>query len=884
MILILFKGNTDNMKSQLYISDILLLSKLFFGSKCDLILNDPFDGILFDCQIRDEEDNRKVVLVNTRGAIDPFQKGNCILDFSGSSREGFKHRLRFDFINNPDGTMRWLYPNGKPKLALSFFNTSSLRAKCISFVIRALGFMRLGALVKSGELTAYSNEPFHFANEASCTEATSYTVFTGTKGKNRNMVIAAIENTDVKAFIKIPVDSMSIPSLGRELDVVDQIDCISPKTFVYPKLLSDRSSMLSVLSNVKPKTSFRESKFTEKHEAVILELLHKTSKQVRLIDTSFWDKINSNISLLRRVNYEAVLVGQLRKIIEKIDPNEIYYMGFSHGDFTPWNIYSDDEKLFIYDWEYSRVSASAFYDVFHFHYQNGILSEGMTDKQILTQLSKVFKTKGIMDFVESNNIDLEAYHTLYLLYYISSQLCDYAYQDSLSVQNEKQLSQWKRSVSRISSSIEFSSHREAFVYQFDLFLMPRDHAYLKLDCENLTNLGELADLDIAIQQKDYVSILNFCKNNSLIQRIHEIRKSFMTTLEVSFFDGSFLSIDLIYKFKRKNLTFLDIDDVLKCAEINKDGIKVPSLCHDLEYALLFYGLNGADVPFRYRRFFSRKLSLTPKNILSELIKKYDLRLNQEEFWRHSSDRRTKLIQKVKMIPENKGLSWLKGVSRYLNDTVVDLLNRQGFVITFSGIDGAGKTTIIDNVKDKVSKKFRRDVVLLRHRPGILPILSSLKYGKMEAEMRASMNKPRQGKNGGFFSSLLRFSYYFSDYFVGQFYVYLKYVLRGKIVIYDRYYFDFINDPERSNVAIGGKLIKRLYGVLMKPKMNYFLYADPDVIWSRKQETDRSAISDITRKYMELFKDYNEQYVSSKYVSINNVNIGDTISTVLNRLS
>ena len=69
----------------------------------------------------------------------------------------------------------------------------------------------------------------------------------------------------------------------------------------------------------------------------------------------------------------------------------------------------------------------------------------------------------------------------------------------------------------------------------------------------------------------------------------------------------------------------------------------------------------------------------------------------------------------------------------------------------------------------------------------------------KAEFEAAQKLPRQVSNFGKFSSLLRFAYYFTDYLLGQFYIYLNYTLRGTVVLYDRYYFDFILDSRRSNI-------------------------------------------------------------------------------------
>jgi thymidylate kinase len=203
------------------------------------------------------------------------------------------------------------------------------------------------------------------------------------------------------------------------------------------------------------------------------------------------------------------------------------------------------------------------------------------------------------------------------------------------------------------------------------------------------------------------------------------------------------------------------------------------------------------------------------------------------------------------------------------------------MITFSGVDGVGKSTIIEKVKDRLQNKYRKEVVLLRHRPGILPILSAIKHGRKGAEHIASVSMPRKGKNTNLLSSIMRFAYYFTDYIFGQVYVYFKYVLKGKIVVYDRYYFDFINDSKRSNIELNRDFVKVLYGFVFKPKLNFFLYADAETILARKQEMEAPEIDRLTLLYKQLFGQMSNRYKDSHYKIIENKELDNTLNTIMN---
>lgn len=89
------------------------------------------------------------------------------------------------------------------------------------------------------------------------------------------------------------------------------------------------------------------------------------------------------------------------------------------------------------------------------------------------------------------------------------------------------------------------------------------------------------------------------------------------------------------------------------------------------------------------------------------------------------------------------------------------------LITFSGVDGSGRTTILREFTEVLREKYHLNVIELRHRPSILPILSSIKYGREEAELKTMEVLPRTGSNTSKLSSYIRLFYYLSDYLFGQ---------------------------------------------------------------------------------------------------------------------
>lgn len=202
------------------------------------------------------------------------------------------------------------------------------------------------------------------------------------------------------------------------------------------------------------------------------------------------------------------------------------------------------------------------------------------------------------------------------------------------------------------------------------------------------------------------------------------------------------------------------------------------------------------------------------------------------------------------------------------------------IITFSGVDGAGKTTILREFTKILENKYNKNVKELRHRPSVLPILSAVKYGKNDAENKTQEVLPRTGNNKSTLSSLVRFFYYLTDFVFGQIVIYFKYTRKGIIIIYDRYYFDFINDARRTNINLNKNFIKFFYKFVFKAELNFFLYAPAEIILKRKQEMDKKSINKLSGDYLNLFSNLsmNNKQV---YLSIENIDKSNTINIIEN---
>lgn len=415
-----------------------------------------------------------------------------------------------------------------------------------------------------------------------------------------------------------------------------------------------------------------------------------------------------------------------------------------------------------------------------------------------------------------------------------------------------------------------------------LFKSLKNEAYVLLKWlgEDLAYLPEGSDLDILVGPEVAEKIATFIGNFPNIVKSVKKDRAGVTHFYVYFEKGDFLQIDVLFQLVRKQWTYLDTQEVLdNCIDIN--GIKAcpPSLV--FKHALLFNYLNNSGLPKKYFQYFSTWTLPQQTQLIQEFNLQYGTNF-QDLFatTTFAKIERQSIVRFLSSQSNNKYSQKLRNGLRYLLAVGKQLVGKRGKIITFSGVDGAGKSTIIQDVLYLLGSKYRERVVVLRHRPSLLPILSAWKYGKKKAEQKSMERLPRQGKNNSTIASLFRFSYYFLDYFFGQFYIWYKYLLRGYTVLYDRYYFDFIIDGKRSNINLPAAIPKKLYPFIAKPQLNFFLYADACTILKRKQELSPVAITSLTNQYQTLFQELGDRH-EGDYVPIENLDRQNTVQTIIN---
>ena len=183
----------------------------------------------------------------------------------------------------------------------------------------------------------------------------------------------------------------------------------------------------------------------------------------------------------------------------------------------------------------------------------------------------------------------------------------------------------------------------------------------------------------------------------------------------------------------------------------------------------------------------------------------------------------------------------------------------GVSIAICGLDGAGKTTILDILnRTFVNLLKERKVFFSYWRPFLFPEIRELfgkansKTGNDDKLKRKVQTDKEQIKKSikNVMVSHIKFAYYNIDYLFGR----IKYAgirARGGIVLFDRHYIDMVVHPNRFGMCLPLWYLKFFYKIMPTTDLTIFLWATPDEIYKRKVEFTQEQIQEQISLYNEV---------------------------------
>lgn len=176
-----------------------------------------------------------------------------------------------------------------------------------------------------------------------------------------------------------------------------------------------------------------------------------------------------------------------------------------------------------------------------------------------------------------------------------------------------------------------------------------------------------------------------------------------------------------------------------------------------------------------------------------------------------------------------------------------IVHPTGLFIVLLGVDGAGKTTIAENLKARYVTAFRK----IDHYHSRVRVLKDISQLKKDATPIDASNPHGKKQKAGKFTSVAKFGYYFLDFLIGNVKIAIA-KIKSTLVLVERYYYDYSIDKVRYNLNLSDKFLSFFEHFVLKPDVIFILTGDSKKLLDRKHEITIDEIDEQKRKLNERF--------------------------------
>ncbi len=383
------------------------------------------------------------------------------------------------------------------------------------------------------------------------------------------------------------------------------------------------------------------------------------------------------------------------------------------------------------------------------------------------------------------------------------------------------------------------------------------------------------DIDILITSNAFANIekilKRFCSEQNLriVQSLHHD----IYAKNVFLFDPEkkeYLNLDFYGELSRANILLFEESDIFRSLSKYEE---IPILSPEKEMS--FYLIKKLDKKDLSEKNFSHLVSLyktetekcnlalknffpTQYSLLIQAFKKNDYKLIQKYYKEIIND----FYRKKKFNLKRSILNVIRVLKRISAPT--------GLIISFLGPDGAGKSTIIQEIYDN-NLPFRRiDYFHLK------PIIKKNNFPNNKV-----VENPHCYQPYGKIKSYLKLVYFIFLYNYGWFKNVWVLQRKSSLCIFDRYYDDIIIDPKRyrfGGIIFVAKLARYL---IPRPTIYFVLTADAKIIFRRKKEVSMKELKRQIIDY-QLLADGKRYYNIDTNKSIEEIKV-EVITIIMNEM-
>lgn len=283
----------------------------------------------------------------------------------------------------------WVMPSSASKGAMDMYQPASRAGKCLKNSVVKKGKTPLfarGSKVKKVQCSLASDVRAQLEDILGISEfyVASHMGDTSTY-QNEKVVLQIYNDNEIFAFVKVTDNAEVAEAFEREAKAIKDLRTLGIENIPRVIGLKENDGLTYFAqSNNKPMEQEVRLEFNEQVIQNVERIVSKTKVEMPYGESEFCgyvEDLKNNLSIFDK-EQQSVLeetIGQVEGVTD---------FAFTHGDYTPWNVYYLKDEIQMFDMEYCSFSMPAYVDVFHYLSQTALLTKRYTAQCAMREYEK----------------------------------------------------------------------------------------------------------------------------------------------------------------------------------------------------------------------------------------------------------------------------------------------------------------------------------------------------------------------------------------------------------------------------------------------------------------------------------------------------------------
>lgn len=291
-------------------------------------------------------------------------------------------------IANNDGKV-WLIPVRNMRTAMNLYQPSGRNGKLLKALFPLLYRLPFpwGMLNMKKIQCSLSDNLYSRLCKLFDIERLEFAVFCGTPCVHQKLTIQLSLGDKILGYCKISDNPEVNKMFVRESDILTHLHNCGIRNIPEPLYAGEWYDGISlfVQSTCKTNQSLVEHEWGTSHEAFLNNLCATTRQKLQFEQTDYYHTLTElcqHLSWLPSDDMRTTVKSAINKVIKNNSGKEVEYCAY-HADFTPWNMFVESGRLFVFDWEYAGLTYPPLLDRYHFFTQTAVFERRWMAKEIV---------------------------------------------------------------------------------------------------------------------------------------------------------------------------------------------------------------------------------------------------------------------------------------------------------------------------------------------------------------------------------------------------------------------------------------------------------------------------------------------------------------------